>query len=152
MKIIIFCDIDGTIIPQYFSKEQPNPPDMDKISLSEQVKITLNKLYDVGYFLFITGRGYEWKKTTEDMLSVLNNKTNVIYSNYGDYTDEKYYKFKLEKIALYSKLFEMVMIMDDNLELLRFIQQEYKNHQKIIILFHTYFNKTLKTMECLQIL
>lgn len=151
---IIFCDIDGTLIPQLFSKDNTHPKEIDSLKLSPKIVKTLNNFLKIGYLIFITGRTIEWKDITVNMLSVFNDKPNIIYSNYGDYTDKKYFNFKLEKIKKYSQKFDVIIIIDDRIDLLKFLKKNFHfpNELKIIIYIHARYNLNLKYIDCMEIL
>lgn len=151
---IIFCDIDGTLIPQLFSKDGVHPKEVDSLKLSPKIIKTLNGFLKIGYLIFITGRTIEWKGITSNMLNVLNDKANVIYSNYGDYTDEKYFNFKLEKIKKYSQRFDIIFIIDDRKDLLLFIKENlhFPNELKTIIYIHARYNLNMKNIDCMEML
>ncbi|KKN12420.1 hypothetical protein LCGC14_1016750 [marine sediment metagenome] len=150
---IIFCDIDGTLIPQLFSDENINPKEIHLLKLSPKVIDTLNTFLKIGYLIFITGRTVEWKETTDNMLKVINGKANIIYSNYGSYTKERYFKYKLEKIIKYSKKFDIIIIVDDQKELLLFLRKHLQfTELKTIMFIHARYNLNLKNIDCMEII
>ena len=150
---IIFCDIDGTIVPQFFSKDNPHPKEVKSLKLSSKIIKILNMYSKMGYLMFITGRPIDWKDETNNMLSILDDKINIIYSNYGDYTNEKYFNFKLEKIKKYSQKFDIVVIIDDNRDLLLFLKDNLKfDNFKAIVYIHARYNFNLKDIDCMKML
>lgn len=150
---IIFCDIDGTLIPQLFSKDNIHPKEVNLLKLSPRIVKTLNIFLKMGYLIFITGRTIEWKDITSNMLNVLNDKANIIYSNYGNYTDEKYFNFKLKKIEKYSQRFDIIFIVDDRKDLLLFLKKNlHFTEFKTIAYIHARYNLNLKDIDCMKIL
>ena len=149
---IIFCDIDGTLIPQLFSKDNPHCDGVKSLKLSSKIVKFLNDLLKMGYLIFLTGRTIEWKDITSNMMSVLNGKANIIYSNYGDYTDEKYFNFKLEKIKKYSQKFDVVIIIDDRKDILSFLKNNlHFDDFKVTTYIHARYNLNLKAIDCMEV-
>lgn len=158
LKIVFVCDIDGTIIPQEFnSGDVKNYSKLVKTFknqvLSQKIIATLNQMKTYGELVFITGRGLDLKDTTHNLLKSFIKKSKIYFhDNKNNWTLEKYLDFKLEHIMKLSKIYDIIIILDDMLEVLKYIKNNFKDNKTSIMLMYTKYNKIEKDMICYKIL
>lgn len=153
MKAVVFCDIDGVICPQYFSSKNFNPDKARNIQLSENIVESIKFITKNSDLIFLTGRPDEWKDTTFKMLKPMSNHYRIYFHNFkGEWNKKKYFQFKLDKINELSKNYDLIVVIDDMLDLLKYIKQKFYINNKILLLMHAIYDKKIKNMRCTKLL
>lgn len=162
-SVIIFCDIDGTIIPQPEIPHMRNNKELGKISLSKDIISQIKFLMNRWAFIFVTGRTPSTRKVTIDMLKSFDKSKYNIYfydfdntfdiSKYSEFEFDiiAYYKFKLDIIKKYSKNYYHIVIIDDKIRLLNYIKKNLKT-DALLFLIHGIYNETTKNMYVQELL
>lgn len=153
---IIFCDIDGTIIPNYFnskevmSKEQLESikRKVEEVKLSENIISLLQQIIKSADLVFLTGRPVGWKDLTYKLLSPIDKDRYKIYFPIikRKWTIEIYYKFKLIIINNLAKHYDIIYVIDDMIDLLIYIKKHFKWDNKYLFLINGVFNPTIKNI------
>ena len=154
---IIFCDIDGTIVPTYFDSDQSiSKEELDNIKrkterevLSKNIISILNIMIKNTKLVFLTGRPKEWEVITHKLLKPINRGKYDIHflSIEGQWNREKYYKFKLDMINKLSIKYDIIYVIDDNINLLKYIKKYFNIKNRLFLfLINGVYNSAIKDM------
>ncbi len=153
---IVFCDIDGTIVPTCF---KPNR-EMDNIelenirrriellTLSKEIISLLHMIIKNTKLVFLTGRPKEWEDATYNLLKPINKKKyNIYFLNIeGKWSMEKYYKFKLDIIHKISEKYDIIYVIDDIIDLLKYIKKYFNLENKFLFLINGVYDSMIRNM------
>jgi len=153
LKILFICDIDGTIVPQEFSINEPNPEKAKSLKLSPKTLITLHMMRSHGDLIFLTGRGIGWQNITCKLLRTFLGKSKIHFHNLkGEWSMEKYLDFKLKNIKKISESYDIITIIDDMVEVLEYIKENFNQETKKLFLMHAKYDPIEEDMICYRIL
>lgn len=150
---IVFCDIDGTIVPTCFNSNQPiNREELNKIkerverlTLSRKILLTLQLITKNADLVFLTGRPKAWKDLTHKLLNPMTKKYKIYFHNVEEkWTTKGYYDFKLKIINNLAKNYDIIYVIDDTVDLLKYIKKYFKCDNKLLFLINGVFNPLIK--------
>jgi hypothetical protein len=157
LRSIVFCDIDGTLVPNHFSGlKQLTKTELrvirkkiEMLTLSKKVLETLRLMVKNADLVFVTGRPIEWKETTYKLLQPINK--NKLYRVYflnieGSWTKRKYYDFKLSLVNDLSEKYDIIYVIDDIVNMLKYIKKYFKWEDKSLFLINGVFNSVIENI------
>ncbi len=153
---IFFCDIDGTIVPTCFKSNQELDivklenigKRLELLTLSKEIIHLLNTIIKNTKLVFLTGRPKVWEKVTYNLLKPINRKNyNIYFLNIkGKWSIEKYYKFKLDIIHKISEKYDIIYVIDDIIDLLKYIKKYFNLENKFLFLINGIYNSVIKNI------
>ncbi len=152
MKKVIISDIDGTIIPDKYNPVYNRPT--KSINLSKKMVSYFNTMIKMkADIVFLTGRPPQYENITKNLLKPINKYKIFFHSfNNKEWSEELYNKFKLNHIIEISKEYDIIVILEDRYNVLKYITNNKQKINKIVLMLHVVYLEEKGDMLCREIM